>query len=374
MSDPIESVEVATAALPLPVPLRLGSLVVHRREYAAVRVRTRDGLVGKAYCLTREAPVAACVSRLMLPLLADRDSIAVADRWQECFRGTAAVGRTGLVVRALGLVDVALWDIAAQRAGLPLWRLLGGTGAAPTIDVMMIAAYPADGRGVEALAADVVRHGVAGHRLLKIARSPDRGLMRALLAGAADGLPNGCRIVVDAAFGWHSADKALDEVAAWGDVELAWLEDPLLPEDANGCAAIRQRGPHAIGVGDDVTDPHTLARLIDADALDVLRLDVMAIGGVTPALRVLDLADGAGVPISFHIYPEVSVHLAAARAPGAPVEMFEPGVPGGNRLDPSDRLGRRELALTGGSVQAPAGAGLAFDLHWDMFTREEGAR
>ena len=286
-------------------------MVVTEREYAAVEVETEDGLVGKAYCLTRNGPVAACVERLVAPVVIGREADPER-RWEDCSRATVAIGRTGLVVRAIGLVDIALWDIAAQAAGMPLWRHLGGSD--PVAPLMMVAAYPLADRSPESLAEDVVRYGTAGYTLLKVARDHDPARMRRLLEAAAAGLPATARLVVDAGYGWRSSDEALAELPDWGDTPLAWLEDPLVPEDAEGCAAIRRGGGHPVGVGDEVTHIGTFRALLDAGALDVLRLDVPAIGGVTPAARVQALAAERGVPVSLHIYPEVSVHLAAVRA------------------------------------------------------------
>ena len=125
MTPASRAVRVGTATLPLPAPLRLGPMEIAEREYAAVEVETDDGLVGKAYCLTRNAPVAACVERL------DRTGRhrARGRRRRRC--GTPARARRSRSAapasssRAIGLVDIALWDIAAQAAGVPLWRHLG---------------------------------------------------------------------------------------------------------------------------------------------------------------------------------------------------------------------------------------------------------
>ncbi len=363
MTARISVVRVGTATLPLPSPLRLGAMEIREREYAAVEVETDDGHVGKAYCLTRNAPVAACVERLIAPVVVGRAADAEA-LWDACSRATAAAGRTGLVVKALGLVDVALWDIAAQIVGVPLWRHLGAT--TPTAPAMLVAAYPVADRSPESLAADVIRYGNAGYELLKIARDPEPARMRSLLETAAEGLPDGARLVVDAGFGWRSSDEALAEIARWGDTPLAWLEDPLVPEDAEGCAAIRRNGPYPVGVGDEVSHIGTFRALLDAQALDVLRLDVLAIGGVTPARRVQELAAGAELPVSFHVYPEVSVHLAAG-APGSLVETFDPDLPEGNPLDPAHRLSTGGPVLAAGLATAPDAPGLGFELDWDLF-------
>ena len=240
MSARVRAVRAGTATLPLPAPLRLGPMVVTEREYAAVEVETEDGLVGRAYCLTRNAPVAACVERLVAPVVIGRDADP-ATLWEACTRATVTIGRTGLVVRAIGLVDIALWDVAAQAAGLPAVALLGG--ADPVAPGLLVAAYPLADRTPESLAEDVIRYARAGWSLLKIARDPDPGRMRRWLETAAAGLPAGARLVVDAGYGWRSSEEALAELPLWGETSLAWLEDPLVPEDAEGCAAIRRSGP-----------------------------------------------------------------------------------------------------------------------------------
>lgn len=363
MSPRVSAVRVGTATLALPAPIRLGPMEITEREYAAVEVETEDGLVGKAYCLTRNAPVAACVERLVAPVVAGRE--ADPERlWEECSRATVAIGRTGLVVRAIGLVDIALWDIAAQSAGVPLWRHLGGTD--PAAPALMVAAYPLADRSPESLAEDVIRYGEAGYTLLKVARDPDRARMRRLLETAAAGLPGTARLVVDAGYGWRSSTEALAELPDWGDTPLAWLEDPLVPEDAEGCAAIRREGGHPVGVGDEVTHIATFRTLLDAEALDVLRLDVAALGGITPGRRVQELAAERGVPVSLHIYPEVSVHLAPLQA-GTIVETFDPEVPGGNPLDPAHMLCSGGPAFQDGTAVAPGASGLGFELDWARF-------
>lgn len=365
MSPRVGAVRVGTATLPLPAPLRLGPMALTEREYAAVEVETDDGLVGKAYCLTRNAPVAACVERLVTPVVTGREADPER-RWEECSRATVAIGRTGLVVRAIGLVDIALWDVAAQAAGVPLWRHLGGSD--PVAPLMMVAAYPLADRSPESLAEDVVRYGGAGYPLLKVARDADRGRMRRLLETAASGLPATAQLVVDAGYGWRSGDETLAELPDWGDTPLAWLEDPLVPEDAEGCAAIRRAGGHPIGVGDEVTHIATFRALLDAQALDVLRLDVPAIGGITPARAVQALAAERGVPVSLHVYPEVSVHLAPF-APGTIVETFDPELPDGNPLDPAHLLCSGGPSFREGTAVAPEGPGLGFELDWARFKR-----
>lgn len=353
----VTAVRSGTATLPLPAPLTLGRMVVERREYAAVEVLTDDGLVGKAYCLTREAPMAAIVDRLVSPHVIGRDG-DVTSLWDAMLRGSAIVGRVGLVRKAIGLVDIALWDVEAQRAGQPMWKLLG-QDAAPR-EAMIVSSYPTSDRSPHDVVAEVAAHAAAGWPLLKVARSPDRTAMRTIVHDVLDELDHDQRLVVDAGFAWRDAGEAADEVAAWGQPDLAWLEDPLLPEDVAGYARLRRACRPPIGVGDEVTDPRAIEALLDADAADVARLDVVAIGGVTPALDVLRRARDRGVPVSGHVYPEVCVHL------GIGVETFDRD-PSGNPYDPSHLLIEGGPAFEAGTATPPTGPGLGFTLDRDRF-------
>jgi L-alanine-DL-glutamate epimerase-like enolase superfamily enzyme len=90
-------------------------------------------------------------------------------------------------------------------------------------------------------------------------------------------------------------------------------------------------------------------------------------GGITPARGVVDLALQNSLELSFHIYPETSIHLAMAS--GGIVETFERGVPGGNPLDPSDRMIVGGPTFSGGMATAPTADGLGYDLDWELLTR-----
>lgn len=354
----IARIETATAVLPLPAPLQLGAMTVTRREYTAVRATADDGTQGVAYCLSREAPMAEIVDRLVAPHASGADADDPAAAWERMLRGSAIVGRVGLVRRAIGLVDIALWDITAQRSGMPLWRTLG-TGDAPR-DAMLVAAYPSPARTPREVADEVLVQ-APGWSQVKISRIPDPAYMRELLSILNAELPESTGLVVDVGFGWPDADTALAEIAQWDRPRLAWLEDPLLPEDAAGCARIRRESGLPVSVGDEVTDPAVLRALVEVGEIDALRIDVVAVGGVTPARELISWADGRGVPVSGHVYPEVTVHL------GIQVETFARGV---NPYDPSPSFIVGGPSFDGGCVRPQGGAGLGFSLDPTVFRFE----
>lgn len=424
----VVAVRTATTVVPLPQPLRLGAMTVERREYVGVRVvaQTDDGrtVAGESYALTREAPMAELVDRLVTPHVVGREVVAsdgvaarasVGAAWDAALRGSAIVGRVGLVRRAIGLVDVALWDLAGRLAARPVWSLLddgaalvgpaepgvGGDRDAPSRAVagsprdvspgaavavprpaIFVAAYPTPGRTARDVADEVLAHARAGWPLLKISRSPDRALMRDLLAILRAELPDvtgrptvpgRSGVVVDVGFGWRDADEALADLDAWGvtgavgESALAWLEDPLLPEDAVGAARVRDASGLPLSVGDEVTDPEVFAHLAMLGALDVPRVDVVAIGGVTVADPLVRAWAARGMVVSSHVYPEVSVHLGGAAGIG--VETFDRS-PTGNPYDPAPLLVRGGPVFDGGHATPSAAPGLGFTLDPDRFDLE----
>jgi L-alanine-DL-glutamate epimerase-like enolase superfamily enzyme len=329
MPDPIVDVRAREVVLPLPRPLQLGPMRITQRAYALVDVVTASGLVGHAYALTRDAPVVEVVERLFRHRAIGLDAGAVEDVYDALWRATMPVGRVGLVQRALSLVDIALWDVRGQRAGLPLWRLLGA--ASPRVPAIVVSGYPT-GAPASEIGARCAELAAAGWRIQKVARFPDADDLRTVLEAAAEGGAE--ELVVDVAWVWRTASEAAEAIAAWPAERLAWVEDPLPPEDARAYGELRRRADVPIGAGDEVTDPFVFDRLFEHDGLDVLRLDVTTLGGFTGTLPVAARACAQGRRISFHVYPETSVHLAAAFPP-ALGELFDPD---DDSLDPARRL------------------------------------
>lgn len=349
----VTRVETGTVVLDLPEVLTLGTSRIARREYLAVAVHDADGRVGRAYCLTRDTPIEAIVRTMLIPHLLGSGG-TVGELAERMARATALVGRVGLVRRAIGLLEIALWDLAGITAGQPCWRMLG-TDDSPR-DALLVAAYPAEGRSAATVAAEVLGHASEKWPLVKISRTPDRPLMRELLATLDRELPSGTGVVVDVGFAWRDSAEALDEIAAWDAPELAWLEDPLVPEDAEGIAAIRRSCGQRVGAGDEVTDPRVLQRLIDEDSVDVLRVDVVAIGGLVAALDAAAVARAAGRQVSTHISPEASVHL------GTMVETFARREPAVMYYDPSASLVVGGPEFRDGRAIPPRAPGLGMGL------------
>jgi L-alanine-DL-glutamate epimerase-like enolase superfamily enzyme len=364
-SDPIERVVALRASFPLGTPLRLGGGVIAAREFTFVRITTRSGIEGKAFALSRGLPSDVFIAEMLAPVLVGSDPDPILERVAACTATVGAPSRPGMVTRAISLVEIALWDIKAQRAASPLWRLLGGHRA--QIPALLVAGYLTDDTTPEELGERLGSLGHAGYRLLKIARAPTPDLTRRLVERARAALPAETGIVVDVLWSWQTSTAAQRELRAWGrDLDLAWLEDPFPPSDWKSCRDLRERTGLRIGVGDEVTDPYVFRNLIELGAIDVARTDATTLGGIDAWREVSAYAHLEGVEVSPHAYPEVHVHCACAWPGTCAVELFEPDSP----YWPTDRFLSGGPVVRDGLVQAPEAPGLGFELDWERIERQ----
>ena len=124
----IESVTACTARVPLHAPTAFSTRRVLAREYALVRVRGDDGVQGIGFCYgghNAGSLVTKAVTDLLAPLLVGQDCHAVERHWEAMYDEALLQGRAGAVVRAISILDIALWDRNARAAGLPLYKFLG---------------------------------------------------------------------------------------------------------------------------------------------------------------------------------------------------------------------------------------------------------
>src|SRR4051812_33711784 len=126
MADLIESVSVVTVRSPLPMTIRFGQWVMTHREFALCRIRSEAGLEGFGFVYTRDGPLAAIVRRNIAPLVIGQpyeDPAAL--HWQAAWSNNAILA-SGIGLRALGLVDLATWDLAARARSQSISAYLGG--------------------------------------------------------------------------------------------------------------------------------------------------------------------------------------------------------------------------------------------------------
>ncbi|MEU8025665.1 MULTISPECIES: mandelate racemase/muconate lactonizing enzyme family protein [Micromonospora] len=225
------------------------------------------------------------------------DPRAVTSLYDRMLRQTFKAGHAGSVFGTIGALDTALWDIKAQAAGQPLWRLLGGRDR-------RVPAYASGldiGLGDDELVAayeGYARHGLRAAKLkggLDIERDRDRlHLVRDVLTDAAHGQRPGLMLDVNEAWTRKQAVRHVCELER--TLDLVWIEEPVRRWDAEGLAAVGQGIRASVATGENLTGLEQYRPLLAAGAVDVVQ--AAAVWGVTHFLRVSALAHAFDLPVS----------------------------------------------------------------------------
>ena len=309
----IRGLRVRAVDVPMPRPIQTASGEMPTAPLVLLDLETEEGVTGSAYafCYTPVAlgPVRDALAALG-PELSGRP-VAPLVLWDALRARFRLLGAAGLLGLALNAVDMAAWDALARAAGRPLAVLLGGQASARvpaygSLKSMRPAAVAAEAEEVLATGVRELKVKIGAGTL-----ADDLEVLATLRDVAGDGI--GLMVDYNQSLPVAEALARLERLDAEG---LRWVEEPVLAEDVAGHARVAAAARTPIQAGESWWSPHEAARSIAARGSDHAMLDVARIGGVTGWQRAAALAHAAGLPISSHIYAELSVHLLAA-TPGA---------------------------------------------------------
>jgi D-galactarolactone cycloisomerase len=347
---------IETIVLNLPMQIdratpTLGGKARTSIDMLLVRVDTDAGLTGwgEAFGHRIFHATRAAIETLVGPMFVGRDPSQILACHDEAQRVLHGVGRGGATMYALSGIDIALWDIAGKAAGLPLYRLLGGS---PRADLPAYASLLRYGT------ADAVGHYTSqalgrGYRHVKIHEITLPEITAAREAAGA-GIP----LMVDTNCPW-TVTQAVEMARRLAPLDIHWLEEPVWPpENLGGLAEVRTRGGLDTAAGENYSTAWEFRRAFEAGAITYAQPSVTKIGGVTEMRRVMALADTFGVqvvPHSAYFGPGLlaSIHCIAAMPTESLVERFYCDFadnPLGDAIHP--KLGR---------IVVPQGPGLGVD-------------
>lgn len=357
----ITSVDVMTIQAQLPAPVIFGEWIMHTREFALVRVRTDRGVDGLMYTLTRDGAVAEQIRKTIAALYV---GTAIEDRertFTVAWRRSLASHASGLGLRALSIVDLACWDAAARLRDMSIAALLGGHNQA--MPATAIIGYPPGTMGPEETGAQAAELYAAGWRRFKapIGGAAERSAAR--LRAARVAAPDAW-LGMDAAWVYEDVETAASFIESIPDVRLGWFEDVFPPGDAGILRQLRDRIDVPIAMGDEQGGSYFPEALISAGAVDVVRVDLTCMGGLTHGRRVIDQTLEAGLDFAPHMFPHVhSQVLAALGYADRPIEW---GIPN-TGVHPMDDPLPQPTILDGGRM-APLpelpGFGHLVDVDW----------
>ncbi|HET6294922.1 MAG TPA: mandelate racemase/muconate lactonizing enzyme family protein [Kribbella sp.] len=304
----IEAVETYALAVPLARPIADSTASLRSWIVPVVEIRTADGRVGTGISGVHLGPELLCdvITNYYAPTLVGTGSEDILGTWKRLYwLPTHWLGRQGTVHMALGMVDMALWDLAAQRAGVPLWRLLGGTA-----DV--IETYNTDGGwlslGIDDLVRDLTTLIDRGWRRVKIkVGSPDWREDAQRIRAVRRAIGDGITLMCDANQRWDFS-TARQILPVLEEVGMDWFEEPLHADDLEGHQRLQAATTVDIAAGESLYSYHAFSSFIAGDAIRVVQPDVTRVGGVTEWQQIASQAGGRGARLVPHAGDMMQVH------------------------------------------------------------------
>jgi L-alanine-DL-glutamate epimerase-like enolase superfamily enzyme len=372
--DRISWIKLRSVNLPLKTAVSDAKVLTGRQQalesvsllFAEIETAQGHCGLGFSYSLRAGGPAQYAHALEVAPLLIGEDPNDIARLWSKLVWAGASVGRSGVAVQAIAALDTALWDLKARRAQLPLAKLLGAQRDA-------VPCYNTSGGYLQASIEEVIdkaeqsrARGIGGVKI-KVGQ-PDRQLDLRRVEALRKQLGEQVPLMVDVNQQWDRS-TALRMGRALEQYQLEWIEEPLDAHDLAGHAALAAQLDTPIGSGEMLTSAAEVTAYVESGAVDVIMHDAPRIGGITPFLKVANLAESRGMIMAPHFVMEIHLHLAAAYEHQTWVEHFE-------WLEP---LFNERLDIRDGKMLVPDRPGLGLTLHeqiagWTLAQTEIGKR
>jgi len=355
--DRIERVELSLLFLPLATPISDAKVLTGRQKplteiaFVFAEITSRDGHRGIGFGYSKRAggPGMYAHAKEIAPNLIGEDPNDIAKIFTKLLWAGASMGRAGMTTQAIAPFDIALWDMKARRAGLPLAKLLGAQRDS-------VQCYNTSGGYLHAPLEQVLKNvevsrenGIGGIKI-KVGQ-PDVATDLKRVKAVRELLGDGFSFMVDANQQWDrpTAQRVCRRLEEY---DLTWIEEPLDAHDFEGHAALAASIDTPIATGEMLTSFAEHAQLIEARGSDFVQPDAPRVGGITPFLQIMALADFRGAKLAPHFAMEIHLHLAAAYPREPWLEHFE-------WLEP---LFNERLELRNGRMMVPDRPGLGFSL------------
>ncbi|EWS81033.1 L-talarate/galactarate dehydratase [Brachybacterium phenoliresistens] len=326
-ADAITAITLSSVTLPLAVPISDAKVFTGRQRPMTevvllfAEITTAQGFEGIGFSYSKRAggPAQYAHAKEVAGLALGEDPSDIGKLITKLLWAGASVGRSGLAPQALAAIDVALYDLKARRAGLPLAKLLGSHRDAVRTYNTSGGFLNADIGAVTEAAQRSLAAGIGGIKI-KVGLPDDREDIRR--ASAVREHIGDAPLMVDANQQWDRS-TALRMGRILSELDLVWIEEPLDAYDHAGHARLTSALDTPIATGEMLASVAEHTELIRHRACDIIQPDAPRIGGITAFLRLMALADEAGLDLAPHFAMEIHLHLAACYPRETWVEHFD---------------------------------------------------
>ena len=307
----VTSVRTIPGELTLPSPAVGGLGPINTLGLVATVIETDAGVVGEHLLITlhgRHVRVLDEMVQSLAPLVVGRDPLHSTAVWADGWRQNNFVGHKGVAVMGLSAIDGALWDIRGKAAGLNIAALIGQARTG-------VRTYASGGlwldRSIDALQAEAAGFVAAGFRAVKMRLAPGPlPATEARVRAVREAIGPDIKLMADA-----NQQMTEPEAIRMGRMleayDLAWFEEPLPAWDLAGLARVSAALDTPVASGETEYARYGFRQMLELRSADVLMPDLQRVGGVTEFIRVAHLAAAFDVPVSSHLFPEMSVSVLA---------------------------------------------------------------
>jgi len=329
------------------------------QETPLVTVTDSDGATGTGYSYTigtGGSSVMRLLADHLAPRVIGRDGDRIEAIWRELEYATHATTIGAITALALAAIDTALWDLRCRRLGLPLWRAAGGAASRRPL-------YTTEGGWLhlpaEALVEDALAARERGFRgsKIKIGR-PHVAEDIARLSAVRRAVGDGFEIMTDANQGFL-VDEAIRRAGRLGELDLAWIEEPLPADDIDGHTRLARATTTPIAIGESLYSIRHFREYMQRGACSIVQVDAARIGGITPWLKVAHAAEAFDMPVCPHFLMELHVSLACAVPNGKYIEY----------IPQLDAIAEGGMRVEDGEAVAPEAPGLGIAWDWAEIER-----
>jgi L-alanine-DL-glutamate epimerase-like enolase superfamily enzyme len=373
MSADLKIVDLKAYPASFPVPLEnrvaLGIGTAIKRDAVVVKVTTVGGLVGwgESHHGRAHTAVGKLIETTLKQLVLGMDAADVVGVWKKIYdKQLASHGMGAGTCLAMSGIDMALWDIRGKAAGMPLFKLLGGSRRpVPAYAGGVSLGYQPPAQLIEELKKSLD----AGYKAVKlrVGDSPKRDLERIRAVRKACG--EDLVILTDANIG-YSVEDVRQVMPGMDELNVAWLEEPFPAHDYRSYRLAKGFGRTPLAAGENHYTRFEFNRVIEDGAITILQPDLSKTGGITEALRIAAMASAHKLPIHPHssmtgLNHAASIHFLAAIDNGG---YFEGDVSKSNKFR-DDLVSNPGAVDKDGNVWPLEKPGLGLDVNEDFLTK-----
>jgi L-alanine-DL-glutamate epimerase-like enolase superfamily enzyme len=353
----ITDITTETFRWPRHKPITNGLHTYTHSGLGLVKIHTDGDVTGVG--VTSTGTIIRATIEHLTPELIGEDPIDVERLWHTMWV-PKLIGRRGLTTRAISGIDIALWDLRAKVAGLPLYKLLGGfRDRMPTY---IAGGYYEEGKGLEDLAREMIDNVEMGARAVKMkigAVSIREDVER--VKAVRDAIGPDVKLLVDANCAYR-AYEAIQIAKRMEEYDIFWFEEPMAPDNYDGHRRLAEATSIPIATGENEYTRYGFRDLIATGAVPILNADAKILGGVTEFMKVAALAQAYDLDIAPHGSQDIHIHLVSAISNGLILEFYRDSV------DPMwGKMYHHTLRLNDdGTVSPPDVPGIGVDPNYEV--------